>query len=118
MNVYKQLDLLLFLMLIIQSTFSIIGTRLSNKEIPKELKIDIFQRLQQKAGSQMKRLRFAQQKYLTSTKKQFKLHMKMNNGQRRLLEITLLPQKEKLTLYRMLLKRHVPFLSNPTGQDV
>merc|ERR1712088_252014 len=47
----------------------------------------------------------------------FKLHMKMNNGQRRLLEITLLLQKGKPTLYRMLLKRHVPFLSNPTGQD-
>merc|ERR1712141_349765 len=48
----------------------------------------------------------------------FNQHMKMSNGQRRLLEITLLPQKGKLTLYRMLLKRHVPFLSNLTEQGV
>merc|ERR1712141_915210 len=54
-----------------------------------------------------------EQKYV-----RFNLHMKMSKGQKRLLEITLLPQKGKLTLYRMLLKRHVPFLSNPTGQDV
>ena len=63
----------MFLMLlVIQSAFSIIGTgRLSDNEVPQELKIDILQRLHQKAGSQMKRLRFARQKYLTSSKKQF-----------------------------------------------
>ena len=68
MNAYKQLDLLLFWMLIIQSTFSIIDARMSDKEMPQELKIDIFQRLHHKAASQIKRLRFAQQKYLKSTK--------------------------------------------------
>ena len=80
MNVYKQLDLLLFLILIIQTTFSIVGTRRSDKEIPRELKIYIFQRLHQKAGSQMKRLRFAQQKYLTSTKKQFQTSKNHTNS--------------------------------------